>query len=192
MMRKPEKYPVQEILEKVGVTRHVNLDGDNVSIGTKRMQVFKHKGIKCVACGLEGAYFLKEKHGKDKNFHLNLYAVHSTGKEVMFTKDHILPLSKGGKDCMDNLQPMCSICNTKKGNKTEKGKFVFVTGARFIKGIFRMSPTIVSLVVGLIFYSFKEYVWAGVFGFLGIYPIASTFTRLFHGGINSLFSIGKS
>jgi len=35
----------------------------------------------------------------------------------MLTKDHILPVSLGGSDELDNLQTMCDKCNSKKGNK---------------------------------------------------------------------------
>jgi hypothetical protein len=31
------------------------------------------------------------------------------------TKDHVVPLSKGGCDCVANLQPLCSRCNSLKG-----------------------------------------------------------------------------
>mgnify|MGYP002623183857 CR=1 FL=1 len=39
-------------------------------------------------------------------------------QEKMLTRDHVLPISKGGKDKWSNVVTACKHCNTKKGNKT--------------------------------------------------------------------------
>ncbi|MEM0116858.1 MAG: HNH endonuclease [Conexivisphaerales archaeon] len=39
----------------------------------------------------------------------------NSAKEIHF--DHIIPLSKGGPDTADNMVPVCSSCNSSKGDK---------------------------------------------------------------------------
>lgn len=39
------------------------------------------------------------------------------GKNKKLTMDHIVPLSSGGKHSIDNIQPLCISCNSKKGVK---------------------------------------------------------------------------
>ena len=94
-------------------------DGIPVKMNSQRYILFKNKGCNCVSCGLKGSYFALEKarYQKTKFYHFNLYALNTTGNEVMMTKDHIFPKALGGSNKLNNLQPMCSICNGIKGAK---------------------------------------------------------------------------
>ncbi len=58
-------------------------------------QLIRKYGGKCVLCGEQ----------------VNL--VHDDPRQA--TRDHIIPLSKGGRDTFDNLQLACSQCNQAKG-----------------------------------------------------------------------------
>lgn len=92
--------------------------GDMVKLSKSlRLRTFYHKGTTCVECGLKASYFVKEKSVMEEPWHLNLYGIDEDGKEVLFTHDHIMPKSKGGRDILDNTQTMCCHCNWAKGDK---------------------------------------------------------------------------
>lgn len=84
----------------------------------KRLRVFHHKGAICVCCGAgkEGVYLVKNhtktKSGKIGSQHVDVF----TKKWVLMTVDHIIPLVEGGTWDIENLQPMCSKCNSKKAH----------------------------------------------------------------------------
>lgn len=109
--------PAKEVRESGGPASK-NYDGDMMSLGSQRYQVFA-KSCTCVTCGIVGSFMAKEKCSgsslQDK-WHFNLYAINNQGKEVLMTKDHIIPKSKGGPDTLTNYQTMCERCNSKKGN----------------------------------------------------------------------------
>ena len=112
---------VKDVLfEKDRRLAKVDFDGDLVKGNSYRYQTFFTKGCKCVKCGIEGKFFAKERFPDNKVYHLNLYAIDQDGNEVLMTKDHIIPKSKGGSSNISNYQTMCRICNKNKGNNLEK------------------------------------------------------------------------
>lgn len=62
-----------------------------------RHECFKRDKYKCVECG-------------------------KTTEETTLHADHILPVSQGGKDELNNLQTLCQACNLAKSNRCWKTK----------------------------------------------------------------------
>lgn len=120
--RKGKEYRIEEVLPFVDEVSNrkvrKDFDGDMIKMTSDRLITFKNSGTKCVDCGMEAKYFVKEKtRDKDEPYHFNLYGIDENGEEVLFTKDHIIPKSKGGANHVSNYQTMCCVCNEKKGNK---------------------------------------------------------------------------
>jgi len=120
MERKEGSYSVNEVLDHVdlawaGRKKKVDFDGDIIKVWSLRYRLFKEKGCKCVTCGMDGTYFVKERNGDEGPYHFNLYGI-KDGEEMMMTKDHIHAKSKGGSNRLENLQPMCYECNQEKAD----------------------------------------------------------------------------
>lgn len=113
-----DKY--EDTIEDEGMhygTYRAKIGDHKVKMSSHRLWTFFKTGIKCVECGIEGEFFAKEKNHKDEERpHLNLYAL-DDGEEVLMTKDHVTPKSKGGDNHIDNYQTMCFKCNQKKGDE---------------------------------------------------------------------------
>lgn len=114
-----EIYSIDTVLSKItrkGEPRKVDFDGDLINMDSQRYELFEVKGTTCASCGIEGKFFAKEKDRASYGYHFNLYAV-KDGKDVLMTKDHIIPKSKGGKNKLSNYQTMCTYCNNEKADK---------------------------------------------------------------------------
>jgi 5-methylcytosine-specific restriction endonuclease McrA len=58
-----------------------------------------------------GSHTLQE--WEDLKIEFNNRCAFCRGKKKL-TKDHIIPLSEGGTDYIDNIQPLCRNCNSRK------------------------------------------------------------------------------
>lgn len=119
-MKTLAKFTIEEVLPFTGAyspnKNYTTNDGKTISVKMKslRYQLFV-KSTTCVCCELEGSFFeLQRQDGvKDHLAHFNLYGI-KDGNKILFTKDHIHPRSAGGKNGLENLQTMCSVCNALK------------------------------------------------------------------------------
>ena len=128
MIRVGRKYTPEEVLQHFhadtiyarGASK-VDFDGHLIKMGSHRYWTFAKKGLTCASCGLEGKFFVKEKSAgvARDTYHFNLYGIDGCGDEVLITKDHIIPKSKGGTNHISNYQTMCQPCNGAKGAEYE-------------------------------------------------------------------------
>ena len=118
-MHRLARVPLEDIFGAMDAGESkLEIGGVRYSLESQRLQLFHRDGTACVRCGREGTYFMLESRSPEIKAHLNLYG-EENGKIVLFTKDHILPRSKGGRDAMENYQVMCSPCNGKKGSMND-------------------------------------------------------------------------
>lgn len=85
--------------------------GHEVNMDTPPLKCFKAHGTKCQVCGMKAEYFAVEWDPISEAASLMLVGIEN-GHEVLFTRDHIRPVSMGGsKNGTKNLRTCCAICN---------------------------------------------------------------------------------
>lgn len=107
--------PLLKDAEKSSDKEYITLDGVQVKTTSQRYMVFK-ESLVCYKCGLVGKFFAAEKLKNDPidKYHFNLYGVMDDGQEMLFTRDHVIPLSKGGSKELKNQKTMCLVCGYRK------------------------------------------------------------------------------
>jgi len=80
-----------------------------------------YKPLTCWHCGVEADRFIVKHHRNDMNKPPVLELFAHTGKSlVMMTRDHIIPVSLGGLNDVENLRPGCETCNGKRKSTMNK------------------------------------------------------------------------
>ena len=85
----------------------------------KREGYYTHKAMERYARlkGAEGKFTLEEWSQLKCEHDYRCVHCGKSEQEVKLTKDHIIPLTKGGSNYIDNIQPLCQSCNSRKGNR---------------------------------------------------------------------------
>lgn len=65
----------------------------------------------------EGSFTKDEWDNLKKVFNYTCFMCLKKEPEIKLTIDHKIPLSKGGSNYIDNIQPLCKPCNSRKFNK---------------------------------------------------------------------------
>ena len=115
--------PLEPVLDAVAThlgqrKARVLIEGYSIGVVSLRMRTFERDRARlcCSRCGLQATHFGIERQINNKgniNPHANLYGL-KDGEEVLFTHDHTLARSLGGKDDLSNTTTMCSPCNAEK------------------------------------------------------------------------------
>jgi len=101
--------PVDEVVPFIGGEPR-EFFGQTLNMDTAPLKCFKAHGTTCEVCGMEAQYFAVEVDPLTAA-HLTLIGIEN-GREVLFTRDHIRPISMGGsRNGTNNLRTCCAHCN---------------------------------------------------------------------------------
>jgi 5-methylcytosine-specific restriction endonuclease McrA len=78
------------------------------------IQAHKRRALKN---GNGGSFTIAEWEKLKEKFNFTCPMCTKKEPEIKLSVDHIIPVSKGGPSDISNIQPLCTICNIKKGTK---------------------------------------------------------------------------
>jgi len=91
---------------------------------TKEGIAIYRKRYKARKKNAEGSHTLGEWELLKKQYNHTCPCCHKSEPKITLTEDHIIPLSKGGSDYIENIQPLCRRCNRDKYTKVIKYKLL--------------------------------------------------------------------
>lgn len=103
---------MEEILQRrIKINANIPLKGCSFKI-TPTLQVIHKGNYECIICKKKAVKLVFNRNTISNKLQINFYVKGN----VLLTKDHIVPLSKGGKNDLTNYQCMCQTCNNEKSN----------------------------------------------------------------------------
>lgn len=87
---------------------------------------FRQKRREIMKKGNGGTHTQGEWETLKKQYGFTCPACHLSEPEIKLTEDHVIPISKGGCDAIENIQPLCRVCNSKKAIKCFRYELVEV------------------------------------------------------------------
>lgn len=103
---------MEEIIHrKIKINSKIPLNGCTFKITPTLEVIYKDK-YECIVCKKKAVKLVFNRNTISNKLQINFY----TRGNILLTKDHIIPISKGGKNTLDNYQCMCQTCNNEKSD----------------------------------------------------------------------------
>ncbi len=114
-----------EARKKMSISHKERLQKDPTSHGfykhglshTPEYRRFYNKNRRARKLNAEGCHTLQEWELLKKQYGYKCPCCNKKEPEIKLTEDHIIPLTKGGSNYIENIQPLCRRCNSRKNVK---------------------------------------------------------------------------
>ena len=101
----------------LGGSKHYNWKG---GIATYERKLYLNNRRRSIKMNAGGYHTQGEWENLKAQYNWKCPACKRQEPDIKLTEDHIVPLSRGGSDNIENIQPLCKSCNSKKMCKIVK------------------------------------------------------------------------
>lgn len=117
--KRPHSEASKEAIRKTRMNKPIRNWKGGVSVGENRRAYMLEAARKrrVLKAGAEGHHSRQDWRELKKAYNYTCAFCHKREPEIKLTEDHIIPLSKGGSDFIENIQPLCRSCNSGKKDK---------------------------------------------------------------------------